>query len=469
VLTTLVSARHTQAEQLSAVGRQEHCLNLNVIHPTYADSFQCIGPACEDNCCQGWVIPVDQATAERFRNLPPSAVRTLIDANILLTPQSDDGSKPPTFAQFRMTESNKCPLLSEDRLCRIQTDCGEQMLPHACATYPRIVCLGGNIEEKALTLSCPEAARLVLLNPALLGPRYPAIRAAYRASFVSTEQPNDAGAIHSWFWPIRDVSLGLVTNRVFPIWQRLFLLGAFCRGLDSIAKGELHHTVPSFLNDFETAVSSTLPAAMNALPTDLGQQLDVVLRMAGMLLQSSAVRPRFAECVEAFKAGIGNRPDATFASLTARYGVAYDRYYEPFFERQPHILENYLVNTVIRCQFPFGRESMRTGAAPVMAREHGSLIAQFALMKGFLIGVAGFHGDGFSDAHVVHTVQSVSKHFEHHLDFLDRARALLVECRMDDNGGSAILLRNDRTPRPAGTSSTVIPPVRPAATSRPVS
>jgi lysine-N-methylase len=428
-------------------------LNLNVIHPRYADSFQCIGPACEETCCQGWVIPVDKATTEKFSKLPPSAVRTLIDANILLTPHSDDGSKPPTFAQFRMKASNTCPMLSEDHLCRIQTEFGEELLPHACATYPRIICSGGDIEEKALTLSCPEAARLVLLNPALLGSGYPLVRAPFHTSFGGGDQPESATSIHSWFRPLRDFSLGLVTNRVFPIWQRLFLLGVFCRGLDSIAKGELHRSVPSFLNDFETAVSNTLPAAMNVLPTDLGQQLDVVLRMAGMLLQSSAARPRFAECVEAFKAGIGNRPGATFASLTARYGLAYDRYYEPFFERQPHILENYLINTVIRCQFPFGRESMRTGAAPVMAREHGLLIAQFALMKGFLIGVAGFHGDGFSAAHVVHTVQSVSKHFEHHLDFLDRARALLVECRLDDNSGSAILLRNDRSSRPDTTSS----------------
>jgi lysine-N-methylase len=67
-----------------------------------------------------------------------------------------------------MNGANQCPMLGEDRLCRIQAELGEGLLSHACATYPRIVHEIGGVEEKALTLSCPEAARLVLLTPNLL-------------------------------------------------------------------------------------------------------------------------------------------------------------------------------------------------------------------------------------------------------------------------------------------------------------
>jgi hypothetical protein len=63
-------------------------------------------------------------------------------------------------------------------------------------------------------------------------------------------------------------------------------------------------------------------------------------------------------------------------------------------------------------------------------------------MKGLLIGVAGFHGEAFSAAQVVHTVQAASKHFEHHPEFLTMAHELLVESRMDGARGLAILLRN---------------------------
>jgi hypothetical protein len=78
---------------------------------------------------------------------------------------------------------------------------------------------------------------------------------------------------------------------------------------------------------------------------------------------------------------------------------------------------------------------------PAMSRELIQLVAQFTLMKGLLIGVAGAHRQSFSSEHVVHTVQAASKHFEHHPEFLDRIHALLVESQMDGVRGLAILVR----------------------------
>jgi lysine-N-methylase len=416
-----------------------------LIHPSYADSFQCIGTACEDNCCKGWTIPLDRVSIDRFGTLPLSPLRTLIEANIQLTPQSDDGSKPATFATFRMTASNACPLLSADSLCRVQRECGEQFLPHACATYPRIFSRVGNIEEKALALSCPEAARLVLLNPALLSLGHLVISEPIDRQPLEGDDVAGNGSLQPWFWSIREAVLAMVVNRTFPLWQRLFLLGSLCRKLDSVVKGDLKCSVTAVLQDFEAAVASgRLPTTLAALPVDPVQQLDVVLRLAGMLLHSSKVHPRFLDCIQAFTAGIGNGPGATLKDLAAHYTAAHERWYEPFFDRQPHILENYLINTILRCQFPFGREAMRTGTSSSLTREHALLTAQYALMKGFLIGVAGFHGERFSTDHVVHTVQSASKHFEHHLEFVNQAHTLLEENHMNDARGIAILLRNDR-------------------------
>jgi len=85
---------------------------------------------------------------------------------------------------------------------------------------------------------------------------------------------------------------------------------------------------------------------------------------------------------------------------------------------------------------------MKPGATPSMTRQYALLTAQFALLKGLLIGVAGFHREQFSAGHVVHTVQAAAKHFEHHPEFLNEAHALLVESRMDGASGLAILLRH---------------------------
>ena len=428
------------------------------LRATYAKSFRCIGSDCEDTCCQGWGVPIDQAAYEKYQHLPDSQLRTLIDANILAMPE---GAKSVNFAKIRMDGASQCPLLTADRLCLIQIELGTEYLSHTCATYPRVVHSEGGIQETALLLSCPEAARLVLLTPELLTPeppdsdQKPASRTEAPADSPGitdgTEVPAYPLSLHAWFWPIRQFVLALVRNRAYPLWQRLFLLGLFCRRLDAIRSGELQRSVPEFLRDFQAAVTSgALLTSMEALPLDRTAQMDVVLRLAGLMLHRSNVRPRFVECIQAFTAGIGNGPGATLESLTERSAQAHDRYYAPFFDRHPYILENYLINTILRLRFPFGKEDARAGESFSMARECALLTAQFALMKGFLIGVAGFQREAFSAAHVVHTVQATSKHFEHHPEFLNLAYELLVESRMDGARGIAILLRNTEpaAPRP---------------------
>ncbi|MFZ0688029.1 MAG: flagellin lysine-N-methylase [Terriglobales bacterium] len=422
-----------------------------LFHPTYTENFRCINSACEDSCCKSWTIPVDKATIEKYQSLPASPLHTLIDASIVLAPpgpQGEDSSRPAIFATIRTNESHECALLSEERLCSIQVAYGGALLPSTCATYPRIVRLIGNREEKALTLSCPEAARLVLLNPELLSPSHQTITEPFYGQLHAGGCPahDHAGTAHAlqpWFWSIRESVFTLIRNRAYPLWQRLFLLGVFCRQLDELPRGETEHLVPKFLRDFEAQVAAGTPrSALETLPVEPTLQLDIVLRLAGMLLNRSNVNPRFAECVKFFTVGIGNGPSATLESLASNYALAHDRFYAPFFDSHPYILENYLINTIFRFQFPFGCDGMETGETPSLSREYAMLTAQFALMKGLLIGVAGYHGDAFSTDHVVHTFQSASKHFDHHAEFLNDVHALLVESQMDGARGSLILLKN---------------------------
>lgn len=422
-------------------------------YSAYAQAFHCIGSACDDTCCQGWNVPIDQAAYEKYIRLPASPLRTLITESITTSAtQTPSPAANTPFAQILINSADHCPLLTSDRLCRIHAELGEPMLAYACSTYPRIVHECGGIRETALALSCPEAARLVLLDPNLLAPR-PHNPTEEKFAPDDPNQP----PFPPDFLQIRASVLALLQTRSYPLWQRMFLLGLMCRRLDSIARGELKRSVPEFLADLKAAVKSgSLRPAMETLPIDRAAQLDVVLRLAGMLLHRSNFTPRFAASVEAFTAGIGNAPGATLESLTRQYTLAHDASYEPFMRRHPHILENYLINTIVRCQFPYGREGMEPGAVPQMAREFARLTAQFALTRGLLIGVAGFHGPAFSTAHVVSTVQAAAKHFEHHPEFLKLAYELLLESRMDGARGMAILLRNTGP----GSTATEQPPTR---------
>lgn len=431
-----------------------------VVRPLYAERFRCIGSACDDTCCQGWNVPIDQPSWVKFQAIPVGPLRTLIDQSVTLHHQAVTATEAepacnPQFAQICMAGTSRCPLLTPDNLCRIQAELGAGMLSHACATYPRILHSVGGLASNSLSLSCPEAARLVLLDPDLL-------RSSQSHETASDSQPPEATPQHplaAHFWPIRSVVLALVRNRLYPLWQRLFLLGILSRRLDAIACGELDRDLPEFLRGFEATIATgTLRTAMESVPADNTAQLDLVLRLAGLMLHRSNIYPRFAECIQAFTAGIGNGPGASLQSLAAQYSSAHDRYYEPFSRRHPHIAENYLINTILRCQFPFGRQPLKAEAPSRMAREFALLVAQFALVKGLLIGVSGFHGDAFSTTHVVHTVQAAAKHFEHHPQFLSMAYDLLVESRMDGAQGLAILLRNAKPGASVAMTPTILAP-----------
>jgi lysine-N-methylase len=450
-----------------------------LIRPTYAEKFRCIGAACEDTCCQGWSVPIDQKSFEKYQQMPDVPLKALILSS-LQGPEPGAEPDPKSWARIRMVEGNQCPLLLPNKLCRIQSEFGHDFLSHVCAVYPRNIHNIDDYREISLSLSCPEAARLVLLDPDLLAcdllpvhesderidaqidlqttrnPQQTETCVAGVADGAEAaheeKQPTGVSLLLSSFWLIRATILELLRNRDYPLWQRMFLLSILCSRLDAIARGEINRSVPDFLNDFEMSVATgALKAAMETLPLDRTAQLDVVLRLAGSMLHRSNVRPRFVEIVQAFTSGIGNGPGATLESLSAHYAFAHDRYYAPFIESHPHILENYLVNTMLRGNFPFGKNARGAGERFAMSREFALLTAQFALMKGLLIGVAGHHRQAFNADHIVHTFQAAAKHFEHHPEFLNQAHALLVESRMDGARGMAILLRNTAPaePRPA--------------------
>ena len=427
----------------------------------YAEGFRCIGSACEDTCCHGWRVPVDRNTYLRYQDLPDSPLNTLIRESLERAPENENSNSKPLFAIIRLNSENRCPLLTSDQLCRIQLQYGEALLPHTCAVYPRVIQSLGGVSETALTLSCPEAARLVLLHPDLLNSGVEASLDARQPAPCVPDDPDDDSPLRPWMRPSRDLVVKIIASREYPLQQRLFLLGVFCTRLDTIAgAASADGTAPDlsiFLAEFDAAVAfGALRSSMQTLPADSRTQLDAVLHLAGLMLQKSRVGPRFLECVRAFTAGIGNGPNATLASLCAHYEAAYQRYFAPFFSQHPQILENYLINTVVRLRFPFGRDSYAPEAERSASRQFALVAAQFALIRGLLIGVAGYHGERFAAEHVVHTVQAASKHFEHHAEFLTRLDSWLNEKNLNNQRALSILV-NEPTPDPTGTTSSLTP------------
>lgn len=127
------------------------------LYPDYYKEFACIGGACPDTCCSQWEVVVDDDTAALYASVPGELGRRLRDTMTL----DEDGDRILKFSQGR------CPLLTGDGLCGVQKALGHEALCKTCREFPRLCQDYTIFREHSLSLSCPEAARLILLAPRL--------------------------------------------------------------------------------------------------------------------------------------------------------------------------------------------------------------------------------------------------------------------------------------------------------------
>ena len=130
---------------------------MKITKPDYFDRFRCLAGRCPDSCCQEWEVQVDTDSAASYRALPG----TLGDC-LRRCLRDEDGDTYLTIADRR------CPMWRADGLCRIQAELGEAALCKTCREFPRLTHDYGDFVELGLELSCPEAARLILNEPAVL-------------------------------------------------------------------------------------------------------------------------------------------------------------------------------------------------------------------------------------------------------------------------------------------------------------
>ena len=155
----------------------------------YVNHFHCLAGDCPDTCCKDWQIILDEDALARYRAMPGPLGEQVRAALV-----TENGE-----TRFR-EEGGRCVLLRDDGLCPIQAAYGAEALCRTCYTHPRFTEEYGQTAELTLSLSCPEAARLLLTHEAPLrietqddgGPvvpneldpeLYPALLAARQAFF----------------------------------------------------------------------------------------------------------------------------------------------------------------------------------------------------------------------------------------------------------------------------------------------
>ncbi len=123
---------------------------MQYLIPHYYKEFRCSGGVCPDTCCAGWQIQIDPASLKRYRKTKGALGSRL---------HNEIDWKEQSFRRY----SGRCAFLNEENLCDLYLEGGgERAFCKTCRTYPRHIEEFEGLREISLSLSCPEAARLIL-------------------------------------------------------------------------------------------------------------------------------------------------------------------------------------------------------------------------------------------------------------------------------------------------------------------
>lgn len=177
---------------------------MQIIIPDYYREFRCTADSCEDTCCAGWQIMIDKSSMKRYNSYRGSFQKKLRQGIDLRR------------SMFRQDSEKRCAFLTEDNLCEMYRKLGRKSLCRTCKRYPRHIEEFEGVREITLSLSCPEAARLLLYKKEPV-------------SFLSfdregeEEYDNFDPFLYSALADGRDIILKMLRSRKLPVLNRIFM------------------------------------------------------------------------------------------------------------------------------------------------------------------------------------------------------------------------------------------------------
>lgn len=242
---------------------------MKLTYPSYYPAFRCSASECEDNCCIGWEIDIDERAYADYMT-QDGAFGQRLRSGIAC-------GEAPHF----LLQGERCPFLNEQNLCEIILNLGESALCEICTQHPRFHEWFGNVKESGVGLCCEEAAKLILQN------REP-------AAFIQTETEEPADPdfedeqLLNALLVARDMLFALLQDRRFSIWERLTAALVFAEQLQTHLEEDAaperirvwvvaHLTAPEAFMD--QAQSQMRPAAEGTERRILGELLSFYRRL----------------------------------------------------------------------------------------------------------------------------------------------------------------------------------------------
>ena len=122
-----------------------------------ASDFTCLAGDCPAHCCGPWLVKLDKQTIDSWAQIEPLSNSEKFISRIDTLDLSGESQ-----AVLAKNAGGNCANLTADGLCELQQECGHDILPDTCQSYPRLQIENSWRIFNSAELSCPEITRLTI-------------------------------------------------------------------------------------------------------------------------------------------------------------------------------------------------------------------------------------------------------------------------------------------------------------------
>lgn len=386
----------------------------SMLMPNYAGRFVCTGGDCPDTCCSGWRIDLDRATLLQYETSEDPELAPLFRQHVVRNPEVAT-SQACGFIQKLDGPSHYCPFLDPARRCRIQERQGEDWLSDTCSDYPRCTVQLADHHQLTLQLSCPEAARLALLEPDAF--ELVASEARVRAAGAGRLEACGGLSLEA-MTEIRTELYRVLLTRELALDRRLAILGLFCQRLAELTQRGQTGNLPALLGLLDATVLEggvRIPLRPEAERVAARAEFAWVF-ILGMRI--SDLPPLQRRVVDAVAAGLGIDADgARGDSHRERHAEGVARL-EAALVDAPLLLEHYLLNEALREVFPWSKGD------PM--QHYIQFLLRFTILRVMLAGRAASQEARLTPAELAETVQVFCRRMQHGRKIVDLIRPEVI-------------------------------------------
>ncbi|MFP3153787.1 flagellin lysine-N-methylase [Lachnospiraceae bacterium ZAX-1] len=339
---------------------------------------------CIDKCCKAtrWTIPIDADTLKIYSEIAGDFGNELCEAI-----NSSNG-----IVSFRAKENGYCAMYGEDGLCRIQKNMGHDKLCKTCQIYPRGGYTYNGILHLILSLSCPEATRLLLFNEVGL------------SFVVGNEERKDLGretdsnrSIEKIGYSIRGFCAKIIQNRTVPLASRLVFLTLVFKSLLQISLVEENSQKFNDVISLYTKRALTLESyndllsLRNTLLTTRTSFYKQLYEVVKWFIQKEAVLDANVEFYNQINRFYEHKDHIKYSDIERLKEKLFDQYYD----KHEYVFENYLINSIFCDRFPMHEKGLETA--------YLHTLLDYAILQVFIIAL-NYDKDKLEDSDVLNGV-----------------------------------------------------------------